>query len=352
MSRSRTRRSVSFAALFAPAMLGTLGTLGNVPWKPTPPPMKAKKNADATSGAALLAAPTEGMVHVQGGLFDVGSDGKEQRWAIDLCRTDPLGAACKLDQFSSEGRVDEIDDGGPLGGTLRISPATVTSNVGAFWIDRAEVTVAEYRRCVDANECRAPGFDPGDDKHDRPDFPVTLVSWDDAKAFCAFVGKRLPKENEWELAARGANDRRYPWGALPNPKLCNHGVLDVGATIVPDDAKTYVHPGRILVGVADPIDGFVGLAPVGSFPEGSTPDGIVDLAGNAGEWVEDVWTEAHVPADETSEPLVGVSLSSAYRVVRGGSYRQPMAMVRGASRVVRLASSRDPDVGFRCARDG
>jgi hypothetical protein len=330
-------------ALFALAW----ATLGNAPWQPTPPPLSAKKEASASVGAVMLAAPIEGMVLVKGAVIDVGSDNKEQRWAIDLCRLDPLGSACRLDQFSAEGRIDEIE-GGPLAGELRITPATVVATVGAFWIDRTEVTVGAYRRCVDVGDCRAPGYDAGDPKHDRDDLPVTMISWDDAKSYCAFVGKRLPTESEWELAARGANERRYPWGMLANPKLCNHGVLDLGAVIVPDDGQ-YRNPGRILLGVADGIDGFVGLAPVGSFPAGATPDGIVDLAGNAAEWVEDVWTEAHVAE---GEKVVGATPSSAFRVARGGSYRQPMAMVRAASRIVRLASSRDTDLGFRCAKDG
>jgi formylglycine-generating enzyme required for sulfatase activity len=341
----RTTRSLAAFAI-------ACATLGNAPWQPTPPPLKAKKEASAAIGAVTLAAPIEGMVLVKGATLDVGSDAKEQRWAIDLCRLDPLGAACKLDQFSAEGRIDEINDT-PLGGELRISPGTVVATVGAFWIDRTEVTVGAYRRCVQVGDCRAPGYDAGDPKHDRDDLPVTMISWDDAKSYCAFVGKRLPGEDEWELAARGTNERRYPWGMLANPKLCNHGVLDIGAEIVPDDGR-YLHPGLILLGVADDVDGFAGLAPVGSFPEGATPDGIVDLSGNAAEWVEDVWSEAHVAeSDSATDKLsIGAKPSSAYHVARGGSFRQPMAMVRAASRVLRLAPSRDTDLGFRCAKDG
>jgi len=317
-------------------------TLGNAPWQPVPPALTAKKDAGVSAGAVVLAAPIEGMVLVKAAQLDVGADTSEQKWAIDLCRADPLGSACKLDQFSAEGRIDEVES------ELRISPGTVVATVGSFWIDRTEVTVAAYRRCVELRECRAPGFDVGDPKHDRDDLPVTMVSWDDAATFCAFVGKRLPTEDEWELAARGTSERRFPWGMLPNAKLCNHGVLDAGATIVPMDV-TYAHPGRILLGAPDDVDGFIGLAPVGSFPEGGTPDGILDLAGNAAEWVDDVWTEAHVAGGVT---INGASPMRALHVVRGGSYRQPMAMVRGASRAPRLASTRDPDVGFRCAKDG
>jgi sulfatase modifying factor 1 len=218
--------------------------------------------------------------------------------------------------------------------------------LSAFSIDRTEVTVGAYLRCVELGECRAPAFATGDPKHDRPELPVTDVSWDDAVRFCAFRSARLPTEAEWERAARGASGRRYPWGMLPNPKLANLGVLDVGAVIVPSSSSSAL-AGLILTGVPDDHDGFVGLAPVGSFPAGGTPEGVVDLAGNAAEWVADVWEDGYDPAElvDPGGPSTGV-----LRVVRGGSYRQPMSMIRAAARGFRFPSSRDPDVGFRCAR--
>src|SRR5439155_25561159 len=96
-----------------------------------PPPLKAKKEATAASGAVILAAPIEGMALVKGATFDVGSDNKEQRWAIDLCRLDPLGSACKLDQFFAKGRIDNAESR-PLSVEPRISLAVDLESVASF----------------------------------------------------------------------------------------------------------------------------------------------------------------------------------------------------------------------------
>ena len=171
-------------------------------------------------------------------------------------------------------------------------------------------------------------------------FPVTHVSWDDAAKYCAWSGGRLPTEAEWELAARGVEGREFPWGMNYNPHLCNHGSLAADET--------------------DATDGFVGLAPVGSFPDGATRNGVLDLAGNVAEWVADLLEPDRntgqgypVPLDARGRPARAVNpkgASSGSRVVRGGSYATGAMWLRGASRVG-WSLTRAPSVGFRCAAD-
>ena len=152
---------------------------------------------------------------------------------------------------------------------------------------------------------------------------------------------------ELKAAKRG---RRFPWGDGPNPKLANHGALDAGSLIEKN--------GVIISGSADDSDGFAGLAPVASFPSGATPEGVMDLAGNAAEWTSDgfdfdLWIKKFAVAGYSKASVVNPTGSgtSALRVVRGGSYKLPLVMLRSAARTARFPASRDPDLGFRCAKD-
>jgi formylglycine-generating enzyme required for sulfatase activity len=293
----------------------------------------AQQEVDTNKGVTVLAPKVEGMVLLPKGTFTIGIGMSELQKAVELCKKEVLGDLCRPFPFAYALWAHTVE-------------------LDAFWLDRTEVTVAAYRRCVVAGQCEVPGFDAGDPKFDAPDLPVTHVSWDDARRYCTFRGARLPTEAEWERAARGDDPppdvcklldacapRRFPWGDLPDPKRANHGALDVGSVFLPS--------GEPLHGIADGVDGFLGLAPAASFPSGATPDGVHDLAGNAAEWVEDYWVDqfANAPATNPKGPATGV-----FRVVRGGSYKSPMAFVRGAARDRRPAGTRDPLIGFRCAR--
>jgi formylglycine-generating enzyme required for sulfatase activity len=182
-----------------------------------------------------------------------------------------------------------------------------TRRLPAFRIDRTEVTRAAYARCVAARRCPATAADLSTE----PGLPMTDVTWHEAKAYCLFAGGRLPRELEWEKAARGADGREYPWGNDADCGRANWGNFDGEGPCVGKN------PGRPVA--------------VGSFPGGASPYGALDLGGNVWEWVEDAY-----------------DLDPERRVVRGGSCCSYFVEPRAANRNAWHPGHRDGDLGFRC----
>ena len=261
------------------------------------------------SGLLVLRTPASEQVLIRGGTFTMGSSDAEFAEALALCRAEPRRDECKEEWFSSEQTAHEV-------------------YLSDYWLDRTEVTVARYRQCVATGRCALPPFAEGGERFDRPELPIVLVTWNDAALFCAWAGGRLPTEAEWERAARGLEGRRYPWGNVYNPFITNHGIFGL------EDMD-----GR---------DGFLELAPVGSFPNGRTPEGVEDLAGNALEWVADGYA-AEYPKADAADPR-GPDQGD-FRVVRGGSYIHGRPWLRGAARNHDPPGARAPWIGFRCARE-
>ncbi|GAC1572586.1 MAG: hypothetical protein NVS3B20_04440 [Polyangiales bacterium] len=337
-------RSGRFAVLTL-AVGCALVSLGNSPKTPTAPhavDLVSKNEVDAKAGVVALRAPLDSMVLIPSGSFEMGSNAKEIEFALALTRKEVLGGFVREDQFDAEASFIDVDtDAGVRGSRAESHRVTLA----AFFIDRTEVTVSAYFRCVDRGDCASPSFATNDARFAGGELPVSHVSWSDANRYCEFRKARLPTEAEWERAARGLGGRRFPWGMVANPKLANHGALDAGSTIVTSGPLTKM--GKIYVGVADDSDGFAGLSTVGNFPAGVTPNGLFDMAGNVAEWVSDVWEDSYAggPVTAPSGPAIGGA-----RVIRGGSYKQPMALLRAASRAPRFPGTREPDIGFRCAR--
>jgi formylglycine-generating enzyme required for sulfatase activity len=190
--------------------------------------------------------------------------------------------------------------------------------VGAFFIDRLEVTCEQYLKFLDATSHPAPKEWTGGKYPDGwAQLPVTGVSWNDADGFARWVGKRLPTEEEWEYAARGPDGRLYPWGNQWNPQAANSSE-----------------------------GGLNKLAPVGRFPAGASPHGILDMAGNVSEWTSTEW------AGYLGNPVPRIP-GRKLMTFRGGSFMNPKEEVTTTFRVGWPASGGQTyaDVGFRCAKD-
>lgn len=199
--------------------------------------------------------------------------------------------------------------------------------VQAFGIDATEVTEAAYWRCNAAGACWQPD---GDCSLDRTSVqPVCGVTWEEAGDYCAWAGKRLCTEAEWERAARGDDGRVYPWG---------------------DDEPTCA------LAVFAWVEGARGCgadapAEVGSRPQGASPFGVLDMAGSVHEWVLDDWHPSYEGAPADGSAWVDTPRSRS-RVIRGGGWGSPAVFLRASSRgLPNPVTAGDKYVGFRCCGD-
>jgi formylglycine-generating enzyme required for sulfatase activity len=149
-------------------------------------------------------------------------------------------------------------------------------------------------------------------------YPLVESTWDEASAYCAWRGARLPSEAEWEKAARGNDGRIYPWGDVFVGERANSC----------DQSCPYSQSNPVFD------DGYWYPAPVGSYPAGASPYGILDLAGNVSEWVAD-WYDLAAPT---------------HKIVRGGSWYDRAYRLRTSYRASWMPDRRDYAVGFRCAQ--
>lgn len=192
--------------------------------------------------------------------------------------------------------------------------------VDSFYIDKYEVTNEQYGKFLKATGRKPPPF-WDNELYNQPKQAVMAVSWEDANAYAQWVGKRLPTEAEWEKAARGTDGRIWPWGNEWDPAKLNAN--DVGT-----------------------IDGYIYTAPVGSFPQGVSPYGVHDMAGNVWEWVSDFYDKDYYKYGTTINPK-GPETGETH-VARGGSWDMNNDFTRCASRFGLSPGSLL--TGIRCAR--
>ncbi len=219
--------------------------------------------------------------------------------------------------------------------------------MSGFWIDKTEVTNGMYRLCVEAGVCELPHYgsrpvlksqtrDPYFNNPEFADYPVIYVTWGDADTYCKWAGRRLPTEAEWEYAARGAfpSLNIFPWGdQRPDSSRANFNYA-VGDT-----------------------------TRVGSYPAGASPFGVLDMAGNVAEWVNDFYDPNYYQQSTTMNPTGPAGRTNLFaRVVRGGHWGDSWQALRVSARAsltgpnpnAQMGSDQwygesAPTVGFRCA---
>ena len=196
--------------------------------------------------------------------------------------------------------------------------------LGPYYIDVYEVTTERYANFLAATHHTPPWLWRSVDLEVHGDRPVIGVDWSDADAFCRWAGKRLPTEAEWEKAARGTDERRYPWGNhAPTAALANFGV---GA--------------RFSYGQA--------LMPVGRYKSAQSPYGLDDMAGNVWEGLQDWYDGSYYEASPEENPTGPES--GHLKVVRGGAWSELPNYLLTYGRVKLPPNTRNSYTGFRCVQ--
>ncbi|HTM20782.1 MAG TPA: SUMF1/EgtB/PvdO family nonheme iron enzyme [Kofleriaceae bacterium] len=284
------------------------------------------------------------MVWVPHGSFKMGPSKAESENLITACvrESGSSGPYC-ANEFTKQYPVATM-----LVGTAEIDPHDVT--LDGFYLDRREVTAAEYRACVAAGGCSVAALVSGDTAYLKDAWPMVNVTWPEAADYCAWRGKRLPTEAEWERAARGDDGRRWPWGNQERKDGGNFGRAEAEGVKLARSAGIGL-PAPLPLTAPDDRDGALYAAAPGSLRWAEGPYGAMDQAGNAAEWVADYFTEDGYTGLPRYNPVRDTPRNSdKRRVVRGGSWFEPRFLGRTYMRQALKPDVRLPYVGFRCAR--
>jgi sulfatase modifying factor 1 len=285
----------------------------------------------AVSGSAIAQTPPP-----PGPGEATSQEGAPDGTAAIPCESAPQGTACV-----PAGSFIRGSDDGP-----RNERPAARVWLQTYYMDLYEVTYGEYQECVKAKGCRRAG--PSYNDYNRPRQPMVGMNWYDAVKFCAWKGKHLPTEAEWEKAARGPDGARYPWG--DGEATCEQAIIK--------DARGRSCGVRKKQGRGEPNKGR-------TFEVGSRPAyvyGLYDMAGNSWEWVADWYTpRGYGQCGEACEgvnpkgPCDGAARCKPYtqKVVRGGSWYWPAKYATGSWRRPHHPTNRKPHgfhhFGFRCA---
>jgi formylglycine-generating enzyme required for sulfatase activity len=238
---------------------------------------------------------TQDMVYIPAGKFIMGTDDEEPR-----ILKNPHGFATKFQEPRKKRVID----------------------LKGFYMDKYEVTNRQYRRFVDEAGYRLPDHwqQTSTYPEGENDYPVTFITWWDAKAYCKWAGQRLPTEEEWEKAARGTDGREFPWGKQFDKTKANTWEADVKK----------IHA-------------------VGKYEAGKSPYGVYDVAGNVMEWTGSEYRQYQHSPEEKDGNGEGIWYTMA--VLRGGAWSSDKNDAQTFSRVMSEPGIKSNGIGFRCAKD-
>ena len=281
---------------------------------PTPtrtPTSAASPTVKPTPTVTPSATPVPQMVHIPAGVFTQGSTSAQIDAVYQECKAGPpehVKGLCWRPTVEQPQHRVYLDE---------------------FYIDKHEITNAQYGECVKAQVCAPPSRERSNTRSSYfgdptyAEYSVIYVTWHDASTYCQWTGKRLPTEAEWEKAARGEYGMQWPWGDSFSPEKAN--VRPSG--VAPDTGDTFR---------------------VGSYPEGASPCGAMDMTGNVSEWVADWYDKQYYERAPLENPK-GPS-SGKEKVIRGGSWNSNFFMARPTHRAHALPNNAYFDIGFRCVR--
>lgn len=192
-----------------------------------------------------------------------------------------------------------------------------TVYLDAFWISKTEITNAQYEQCISAHACNPRPYYVSKEER-QPNHPVIYVNWYDAQKFCKWAGLMLPTEAQWEKSARGPDGRVYPWGN-DEPNCDKAQYHDCGGSTIA----------------------------VGSKPDGASPYGVLDMAGNVREWVVDWYNEKYYTHSPNHNPT-GPTHANFKKISRGGSWNSYPPELRTANRSGDGPQTKSSGIGIRC----
>ena len=298
--RGRTKRT---GRLVLGTVVTVAAAIGFLSW------IHGQDRVDEVAAATNVELPEPRVIDIEEGPFRRGLDDESQSFIMQLCHRmhrEP-GDNCERDRL--------LDGEFPR----------QTVRMPAYGIDSGPVRNMDYQQCVDAGECAAISFD---DCHIwtpqgrqigvrmprallREERPVVCVNQAEARQYCRWKDGDLPTHNQWEKAARGRDGDLFPWGGFWEADLANWGEQNI-----------------MRASVAGKLDGYPWTSPPGAFPDGRSPYGLDDMAGNVAEWIR---------GDDELEGYV-----------RGGSWISTPFEMRTTARQARDVESRRTDIGFRC----